>query len=259
MTDLPLAGCRVLVTRPTDQAGSLCDAIESAGGQAVRFPVIRIASRPAAEIAADLAAMPPPDIVVFVSRNAAEDGAPHFARHQGDVAAIGRTTADLLADKGLSVSIDPGQGYTSEQLLAHDALQDVSGRNVLIVRGNGGRQLLADSLAARGAKVHILPVYSREAADISAADIAQLDQRWQSVGIDVVSVMSVATFEALVGVLPATSLVHLRKTPLVAPGARVIQTIGKLVPGIPAIQASGPHPEDIVSALVEWRHSGTKQ
>jgi len=259
MTDLPLSGCRVLVTRPAGQAASLCDAIETAGGRTHRFPVIRIASRPAAEIAAVLAALPPPDIVVFVSRNAVENGAPHFAAYQGEVAAIGRTTADILEDNGLSVSIDPGQGVTSEQLLAHESLQDVSGRNVLIVRGNEGRPLLGDSLAARGADVHFLPVYSREAADISAADIARLDQRWQSVGIDVVSVMSVATFEALVGVLPATSLVHLRKTPLVAPGERVIQTIGKLVPGIPAIQASGPHPEDIVSALIEWRHSGTKQ
>ena len=259
MTDLPLSGCRVLVTRPAEQAGSLCDAIEAAGGQAVRFPVIRIEPRPADDIAEDIAALPPPDIVIFVSRNAVEHGASHLAAYTGAIAAIGRNTADSLAKYGLKVSIDPGQGYTSEQLLAHDALQDIAGRSVLIVRGAEGRPLLGDSLAARGAQVHYLRVYTREPVVVAAADVAQLDQQWQSVGIDVVSVMSVATFEALVGTLPATSLMLLRKTPLVAPGERVIQTIGKLVPGIPAIQASGPHPEDIVNALIEWRHSGTKQ
>ena len=257
MTNLPLSGCRVLVTRPVTQADSLCDAIEAAGGRAVRFPVIRIEPRPADDIAGDLAALPPPDVVIFVSRNAVENGASHFGTFTGDIAAIGRTTANSLAKNGLEVSIDPGQGYSSEQLLTHDSLQDLSGRSVLIVRGAEGRPLLGESLAARGASVHYLQVYTRKPEDVSPADVSQLDQQWRSDGIDVVSVMSVATFEALVGVLPATSLVFLRKTPLVAPGERVIQTIGKLVPGIPAIQASGPRPDDIVSALVEWRHSGT--
>ena len=259
MTDLPLSGCSVLVTRPAAQADSLCDAIKAAGGRAVRFPVIRVEPRPADVIAGELAALPPPDIVIFVSRNAVEHGVSQFGAFTGDVAAIGRTTANSLAENGLTVSIDPGQGYTSEQLLAHGSLQKLSGRSVLIVRGGEGRPLLGESLAARGASVHYLHVYTREPEAVADAEVAKLDQQWRSDGIDVVSVMSVATFEALVGVLPATSLMFLRKTPLVAPGERVIQTIGKLVPGIPAIQASGPHPEDIVSALVEWRHSGTKQ
>lgn len=254
MTAMPLSGCRILVTRPEAQAESLCDAIEAAGGKAIRFPVIRIEPRPADEITKEMASMPAPDIVVFVSRNAVDNGAAHFGQFSGDVAAIGRTTTNALAEKGLVVTIDPGEGFTSEQLLAHDSLQDVSGRSVLIVRGADGRPLLGDALAARGANVHMLTVYSRE-----PADVAGLDNGWQTTGVDIVSVMSVATFEALIGALPATALLALRKTPLVAPGERVIQTIGKLVPGIPAIQASGPHPEDIVSALIEWRHSGTNQ
>lgn len=257
MTGAPLSGCRVLVTRPAAHAEPLCAAVAAAGGTAVRFPVIRIEPRAAADIAGDFAALPTPDIAVFVSRNAAEHGAPHFGTYSGDIAAIGRATADLLAEHGLAVSVDPGQGYTSEQLLAHDALQDVSGKNVVIVRGADGRTLLGNTLAARGADVHYLAVYDRKPVDIPAAEVERLHRDWQTTGIDVVSVMSVASFEALVGALPAALLMFLRKTPLVAPGERVIQTIGKLVPGIPAIQAPGPRPEDIVSALIEWRHSGT--
>jgi len=252
-----LAGCKVLVTRPAGQSGALSKAIESAGGTAVSFPVIDIQPRPDDEIRRDLAGTPAPDIVIFVSRNAVEFGAPYIAGHKGDIAAIGRATANQLAEAGLCVSIDPGQGFTSEQMLEHEDLQAVAGKSVLIVRGANGRPLLGNVLSERSADVHYLDTYEPNVAGVTEADITELDRSWQSGGIDVVSVMSVATFEALVGVLPSSTLVRLRQTPLVAPGERVIQTIGKLVPGIPAIQASGPHPEDIVNALSEWRRTGT--
>jgi len=252
-----LADCKVLVTRPAGQSGALSEAIESAGGTAVSFPVIDIQPRPDDEIRRDLADTPAPDIVIFVSRNAVEFGVPYIAGHSGDIAAIGRATANHLTEAGLSVSIDPGQGFTSEQMLEHEALQAVAGKFVLIVRGANGRSLLGNVLSERGADVHYLDTYERKVAGVTGPDITELDRSWQSGGIDVVSVMSVAAFEALVSVLPASTLVRLQQTPLVAPAARVIQTIDKLVPGIPAIQASGPHPEDIVNALIEWRRTGT--
>jgi len=256
MTDSPLAGCRVLVTRAADQSAPLCDAIVAAGGTAVRFPVIQISPRPADEIASELAALPSADIAIFVSANAVACGAEAVNAGNAKIGAVGRTTAAALAERGIAVAIDPNEGFTSEHLLAHEELQDVAGKSVLIVRGADGRRALGNTLAERGAKVSYLHVYTREPADIPGADIRQLDAEWQTAGLDVVSVMSVATFEALVSVLPASALLLLRKTPLVAPGERMIQTIGKLVPGIPAIQASGPHPDDIVSALIDWRNSG---
>ena len=257
MTARPLSGCSVLVTRPAAQADELSTAIEAAGGTAVRFPVLQILPRPVSEIRKDLADMPDPDIVIFVSRNAVDYGAPGFVGYTGDVAAVGRTTANRLAAAGLSVSIDPGEGFTSEQLLEHEKLQDLAGKSVLIVRGDDGRPRLGNVLSKRGAAVDYVHAYDRKTVEVPAADIADLDRVWRAGDVDVVSVMSVATFEALVGLLPATTLLHLRQTPLVAPGERVIQTIGKLVPGIPAIQALGPHPDNIVSALIEWRRSGT--
>jgi uroporphyrinogen-III synthase len=259
MTDTPLAGCRVLITRAADQAESLCDAIVAAGGTAIRFPVIRIAPRPADKIAAEFAALPTADIAIFVSANAVAYGADIVSAGTTKIGAVGRTTSRALADRGIAVTIDPGEGFTSEQLLGHGDLQDLAGKSVLIVRGADGRRLLGKALAGRGAKINYLHVYTREPAEIPAAEVKQLDDDWQSNGLDAVSVMSVATFEALVGILPASALLLLRKTPLVAPGERMIQTIGKLVPGIPAIQAAGPHPDDIVSALIKWRNSGTNQ
>ena len=54
MTDGPLSGVRVLVTRPAGQADELVAAIEAAGGEVIRFPVIKITGRGAETVAADL-------------------------------------------------------------------------------------------------------------------------------------------------------------------------------------------------------------
>lgn len=259
MKDRPLDGIGVLVTRPAAQADGLCAAIEAAGGNAVRFPVVRIEPRDASDVRAELRALPAPDIVIFVSANAVRHGASMLAACQADFAAIGRATATALADMNLDVAIDPGIGFTSEALLEHESLADVQGKHILIVRGEAGRPLLGDTLRQRGAVVDYLAVYRRSPSAPSAGDIRATGELWSSGGIHCVSVMSVATFESLLAVLPAALRDLLQNTPLVAPGARVIQTAGKLVPGIPAIQASGPLPEDIVSALVAWRRSGTDQ
>ncbi len=126
----------------------------------------------------------------------------------------------------------------------------------MIVRGDDGRALIGDTLSARGAKVDYLAVYGRGPTEPGADAIDRLVSSWQSGGIDCVTVLSTATLEYLVAIMPDSSLPLLRQTPLVAPGERVVQTAGRLVPGMPSIQASGPIPEDIVGALVEWRHSG---
>jgi len=259
VNDLPLAGLNVLVTRPAGQADKLCDAIEAAGGTAVRFPVVAIDARRADDIVADLSSLPAPDFMIFVSRNAVECGAVLLPSRKPMIAAVGRATADALVAAGIEVAIDPGKGFTSEHLLAHETLQDIDGKNVLIVRGDAGRPLLGDALRRRGARVDYLAVYHRRPLVPPAGEVERLMNRWRDGGIDCVSVLSAATLEFLIDLLPAEGVELLRQTPLVAPGERVIQTAGKLVPGIPAIQASGPLPEDIVSALVAWRHSGTNQ
>ena len=127
------------------------------------------------------------------------------------------------------------------------------------VRGDDGRPLLGTTLEQRGANVDYLAVYRRAPETPGSVAVQSVVRQWSDGAIQCVSVMSVATLEYLLEILPDAGRALLRQTPLVAPGARVIQTAGRLVPGIPAIQASGPLPEDIVSALVAWRRSGTDQ
>ena len=258
MTDGPLAGCRVLVTRPATQAGALCHAIEAAGGEAIRFPVIRISPQAPQAVAGALGRLPDADIVIFVSRNAADLGLPFVQDGGAAIAAVGPATAAAIEARGVRVDIIPDGGFDSEHLLGHPALRSVEEKSILIVRGESGRELLREELEARGALVNYLPVYRRELNKLSPECIAAVDRDWQAGRIDCVTVMSVGTFENLVAQLPPTSLEQLRQTPLVAPGERVIQTACDQMPGIRAILAPGPRADDMVNALQAWWHCGQK-
>lgn len=256
MSEGPLAGYRVLVTRPAHQVGALVAVIEGAGGEAIRFPVIRIIGRNPDVIAQEFASLPRPDIAIFVSPNAVDHGLAAVRASAASIAAIGPTTRAAIETAGADVAITSDDGFDSESLLAHPALENVGDRSVVIVRGESGRELLAETLRNRGAEVHYLSTYRREIRRAPPDEISLLDENWRSNGIDCVTVMSVETLENLLHQLPPTSLELLRKTPLVAPGARVIQTARELVPGIPAILASGPQPADMLNALIKARHSG---
>ena len=256
MTTSALDGCRVLVTRPEGQARELCAAIEEAGGTVIRFPVIRIVPRRADEIEDDLGGVAPPDVIIFVSRNAVSYGLDHVRNFDAAIGAVGPSTAAAIEAAGIGVDILPAEAFDSEHLLETPELKDVDGKTILIVRGESGRELLAETLRERGASVAYLPVYRREANVLPADVIDTVASELAAARVDCVAVMSVQTLECLLGLLPESAAAALRKTPLVAPGDRVIQTASELVPGMPAIRAAGPRAADIVNALIDWRQSG---
>jgi uroporphyrinogen-III synthase len=89
--------------------------------------------------------------------------------------AIGRATALALESRGLGGVLHSGPRSTSEDLLESGLLQHVDRARVLIVRGQGGRELLAEGLRARGAEVEYAEVYERRA---SAGDFSPILTRW---------------------------------------------------------------------------------
>ncbi len=105
-------------------------------------------------------------MAIFISANAARGLAPHWPiLHPPAVpriAAIGHATARALQEHGLEVDLKASPPYNSEALLALDEFQALPDRRVVIVRGQGGRELLAAELHRRGAAVHYLEVYRRE-------------------------------------------------------------------------------------------------
>ena len=253
----PLDGVGVLVTRPADQARELCTAIEAAGGEAIRFPVIEIRPRERTAIEAEVAGLDAPDICVFVSRNAVEFGLDFAA--DALIAAVGPATAAAVEEAGHIVSIRPAEGYDSEHLLAEPALADVSGRTIRIVRGNGGRELLGRTLEQRGAAVHYLEVYARCQPDATEAGRLEIERRFLAGEVDIVTIMSVASLDNLVALLPESCARDLGKATLVTPAARVLKVLLDRFPKSHATLAAGPQTGDMLDAITVASQGGAGQ
>lgn len=156
-----LDGLRVLVTRPAAQADHLCELLEQAGAHSEVMPAMEIIAHEATESQARLRHAYAWDMIIFVSRNAVEYALPWLNKARlPTVAAIGRKTAEALQLENINVELVPPQ-FDSESLLAMSAMQRVAGKRILIVRGRGGREKLAETLRQRGALVEYAEVYRR--------------------------------------------------------------------------------------------------
>jgi len=172
-----LAGCHVVITRPRHQAAALAQGIEQRGGGTRLVPVLQIL--PAEDAAAarrTFHQLANYHLCIFISRNAVEHGLALLPAHQpwpGEtaVAAVGHSTARALRDRGITVAITPEHEYSTEGLLAHPQLQALSGQRILIVRGVGGREVLASQLRARGAQVDYVEVYRRALPEVDVAPL----------------------------------------------------------------------------------------
>ncbi len=248
MTEGPLHGVGVLVTRPAAQAAELVAAVERCGGFAVCFPVIEIAPLDESEVAASAATLPAPDITIFISRNAVEYGLRHGGG--GRIAVIGPATARAVRGAGRIVDIEPADGHDSEHLLAAPDFADVAGNEVRIIRGGKGRELLAEELTARGATVNYLSVYRRRLPVVPSARLAEIEARWRRGDINIVTVMSVQSLRNLERLLPEWCRKQLGSTPLVTPAERVLKEALDRYPASRAILAPGPQASEMVQAII---------
>ena len=246
MSDRSLGGMVVLVTRPKQQADDLIDAINACGGTAIAFPVIEIVRRDTATVDADAAALPRPDISVFVSQNAVEHGRLYAS---GQLAAIGPTTAAALRAAGASVEICPASGFDSEHLLQEAAFNEVAGKNIRIIRGSAGREVLADTLRSRGARVDYLSAYEQKLPSYTDQELAAVADRWLCGDIGATVVMSVQSLRNLTALLPRAAAEMMRSTPLVTPAARVLKEAESTYSDCPVALAAGPKTGDLLDAL----------
>lgn len=176
-----LTGVGVLVTRPAAQAHGLCALLRDAGAHPIAFPTVEILPG-ANPQQARTRLCDTWDLMIFVSRNAVERARSLVSQpdwpNTRHLAAVGRATAQALAAAGRTPDLIPAERYDSEALLALPELSRMAGERVLIVRGEGGRALLGDELARRGADVSYAEVYRRILP--ATADTSGLLSRWQS-------------------------------------------------------------------------------
>lgn len=106
-----------------------------------------------------------PEIAIFISeasvKFALSDNALFQYLEETQIIAIGAATTKVLNDEGFD-SVLTAKPATSEGLLTLPILQQVNGRNIVIFRGNGGRELIASTLRERGAAVDYVETYHRQ-------------------------------------------------------------------------------------------------
>lgn len=182
-----VSGPPVVITRPRQQADALAQAVTALGREAVVLPLLRIAPvEDPAPLRAALEMLETPDdpaaLVAFVSPNAIDAAFAQLERWPASVplAIVGEGSRAALARHGVAspqyIIFSPADSAhsDSEHLLASLDLASLAGRRVLIVRGDGGRELLADALRAAGARVEAIAAYRRSVPPLDEALRARL-------------------------------------------------------------------------------------
>ncbi len=161
-----LRGVVALVTRPAGQGAALAGAIRAAGGEALECPLLEIRSV-AVDEALLASVLRTSGTAIFISTNAVS-AALAAVRDAGlawppalRCLAVGAATRAALRRAGLAAESSEGSAMNSEELLRHPALSDVQGQGIVIFKGEGGRELLAEALRARGARVEERALYTR--------------------------------------------------------------------------------------------------
>jgi len=238
---MTLQGRGILITRPREQAQGLAKLIEAAGGRAILFPAIEIQVAPLPKLAEF-------DLAIFVSPTAVKQALAAMKWPQrAKAAAVGRGTQRELERHGIKGIIAPESGADSEALLALPELQRVAGRRIVILRGEGGRSLLGDTLAARGARVEYAECYRRVRPQ---TDSGPLLTAFAKGAVHAVTVSSAEGLENLFEMLGAAGREHLKKTPLFVPHPRIAAEAKRL--GLGEASVGGASDEEMLERLVAY-------
>lgn len=249
---------KVVITRPLAQAEPLARAVAALGREPVVLPLLEIDALPdQSQLQGTLAGLAGYALVAFVSPNAIDAAFAHIGGWPAGVAiaVVGEGSRAALARHGLGAHnatiYSPGDGDTSdsEGLLRTLDPATLAGRPVLIVRGESGRDLMAESLAAAGARVSTVAAYRRRPPAPTAAFAARLRALLAEPNDWIVT-----SSEALRGLMvlvreldPDTGVVKLQQQHLIVPHARIAETARAL--GLERLTLTGSGDARLLAAL----------
>ena len=197
----PLAGKRILVTRPRVQAAELCDKLAAQGATPIVFPTIEIA--PLDDYTAldrAIRHLAQYQWIIFTSVNGVKafwerlDAVGAGLMPTLRVAAIGPATASALQAHDVTVTLIPDE-YVAEAII--ESIGAVQGQRILLPRADIAREALAVELRQRGAIVDEIAAYRTLPAQPDTNGLLELQR-----GVDVITFTSSSTvrnFVALAG------------------------------------------------------------
>ncbi len=249
-----LGGVGVVITRPRHAAEAAAAPLAREGARVIVFPALAIEEiAPGAALEALLSDLSRFDLAIFVSANAVEKGlamARRFGQVPDDwhVAAIGEATAEALRRAGIARVISPPERHDSEALLGLAQLQAVRGQNVIVFRGEGGREHLKEVLESRGARVEYAECYRRVRPRNDPAPLADALARGE---VQAVSVLSAETLENFLAMIGAEARARLASVALVVPHPAIASSPAARQFG--RVVVAGHGTEALIEALTEIR------
>ncbi|WP_136681466.1 uroporphyrinogen-III synthase [Neptunomonas sp. XY-337] len=264
-----LDGQRVLVTRPTHQSANQIALLKAAGADPVHLPALQITPVAPADarypyIKTQMMNLDLYDVVICVSPNAATITLDWIDTYWPQLPvgiqwfAIGKRTAAVLETGGIDAAV-PAKGFDSEAMLVLPELQSLENKRVLILRGQGGRATLAETLSARGAQVEYANLYDRTCPHYDADHIKSTIYNPTPSAILITSGEALSNFVKVAqNQQREFSLNSLLATYLVVPSERVAETAREL--GFTNIHvAQGPDDQAMVNALQTANNSDCTQ
>ncbi|MEN9783454.1 MAG: hypothetical protein RJA24_797 [Pseudomonadota bacterium] len=246
----PLVGRGIVVTRPAQQAGPLASRIRAAGGNPILFPVMEIVDtddlRPLVDVINRLDEY---QLAVFISPNAVVRAMKQVVARRSwpaslHVAAIGKGSVRELERSGITGVIAPDRQFDSEHLLELPGLLSVAGQRVVIFRGDGGRELLGDTLTARGAQVDYVECYQRARPQTAATPLLAA---WDANALHAVTMTSSEGMRNLYEMVGEPGRARLCGTPVFAPHPRIAAVAREL--GCSRVIETAPGDDGLMEAL----------
>lgn len=249
-----MTGWRLLLTRPADESAALGSLLAEQGVFSSSLPLLDIVPIPASDTMRDVIR----DLdrycaVIVVSKPAARMAVELLERFCSQTPrvqcfSVGAATAQILEEHGLDVSF-PAHGDDSEALLELANLRQAIARpdsRVLILRGEGGRELLAERLRERGASVEYLELYRRE---LPPYPPAALPARIEAERLNALVVSSGQGFEHL-HQLAGDAWPQLARLPLFVPSPRVAE-LARAAGALTVVDCRGASAAALLTALRE--------
>ncbi|MBP6104117.1 MAG: uroporphyrinogen-III synthase [Gammaproteobacteria bacterium] len=243
----------ILITRPQALASRLCQKIQDLGHRPACIPMIEIQPAPHYTLAEGLELFKRINIALFTSQAAVHYATPLIQAQPSlwpsiTYMAIGPGTQQALQALGIpTVLIPEAPPYETESLLKLKNLQSILGTSIAIVKGEGGRTLLAETLKARGALVYPLVVYLRCMPSYNTETILE---NWDQHLPDLSVSTSASALEHLIALFPPTALHYLQKHPIVVVGSRMLALAHQRGFQKPVL-ATGADDSAIVSAIIK--------
>lgn len=186
----PLDGLRILNTRPAGQNQQLSEAISQAGGQSIELPTLAIT--PCTDWVNKLPDLSGLDIAIFASSNGVHLFFSTLRRHHLSwpttlkTLAIGSKSAQSLSEYGVQVEAIPDIA-DSEHFLTLPMLQNISRKKILLIKGENGRTLIAETLKKRQTRLYPLDVYR---SVMPHHPQSLLNYLWHENGFDIILLLS---------------------------------------------------------------------